>query len=85
LPRYFFDTHEGGSRDCDPEGLELVDEQAARRMAWTCLAEALADMRESPRAPIMIVVSDELRRPIYEIVAGGEVRSGPRDVDQAPV
>ena len=72
VPKFFFDTLEGSRRDCDSEGLELVDERSARRMAWTCLAEVLADMREPPDAPIVILVSDHLRRPIYEVVAGGE-------------
>lgn len=75
LPKYFFDTLESGNRDRDPEGLDLADERSARRMAWTCLAEVLADLREPPKAPIVIVVSDDLRRPIYEVVARGDTPS----------
>ena len=78
MPRYFFDTLEGGNCDRDPEGLDLADEQAARRMAWTCLGEVLADLREPPATPIVIYVSDHLRRPLYEVSAGGFL------VDQAP-
>ena len=40
-------------------------------MAWTCLAEVLADLREPPERPIVIYVSDHLRRPLYEVSAGG--------------
>ena len=41
------------------------------RMAWTCLAEVLADLRGPPEAPVVIVVSDARREPIYEVVADG--------------
>ena len=71
MPRYYFDTLEGGRRDRDIEGLELADDRSARRMAWTCLGEVLADMREPPDAPIIIVVRDHLRRAVYEVVATG--------------
>lgn len=74
MPKYFFDTLEGGRWDRDPEGLDLEDERAARRMAWTCLAEVLADARQSPDAPIVIVVSDGLRRPVYKVSAEGEAQ-----------
>ena len=82
MPRYFFDTLEGGDRDRDPEGLDLADEHAARRMAWTCLSEVLADLRDPPNGPIIIYVSDDLRRPVYQVSAGGRSSaqdSGPED------
>lgn len=71
MPLYYFDTIEGEALGRDPEGVELADETAARRMAWTSLSEVLADFRCTPERPLVILVSDDRRRPLYEVVAYG--------------
>jgi hypothetical protein len=42
MPRFYFNSTDGG-RYCDPEGVQLADEAAARREAIRYLAELLVD------------------------------------------
>lgn len=69
MARFFFDTHEGHVCCWDSEGLDLPDEASARRMGWTCLGEVLADLVKPPEAPVVIVVSDRRKQPLYEVRA----------------
>jgi hypothetical protein len=73
MPKFYFDTIEKDRTGLDPDGLELADEAAARRMAWTCLTEVLADMRSPVEADLafLIIVRDEQRTPIFQVAAQG--------------
>lgn len=69
MPRFFFDTIALERTDRDPDGVELPDEQAARRMAWGCLSDLIADAGEPPDGTLSILVGDASRRPVYEVYA----------------
>lgn len=74
VPRYYFDTFDGHISDCDQEGLDLEDDLSAQRMAWSCLAEVLADLAGPPAVAIVISIRDEHRGLVFEVVAKGERR-----------
>ena len=71
MPRYFFDTLVGDGCDPDPEGLDLADDAAAIGMAWISLWEELAGVVRPAQCRLSVVVRDEARRPIYEVMVGG--------------
>lgn len=71
LAWYYVDTITGEGLERDEGGVELVDDEAARRMAWTWLGEVLAAMPDPPGAPVIVVVTDQNRQPIYHVTAHG--------------
>lgn len=51
LAWHYVGTITGGGLERDEDGVELVDDASARRMAWTCLGEELAVMTDPPTLP----------------------------------
>ena len=71
MAMYFFDTIECEKVCLDPLGLDLVDIDAAKLMAWTCLSDLLFENSGMIKTRFAVVVGNALRHPVYEVIATG--------------
>jgi hypothetical protein len=61
MPRYYFDTHDGGTYLPDDEGQDLDGMEAARLQAQTGLADIARDVvpGDGPERTMVVAVRDE--------------------------
>ena len=67
MPRFFFDTHDGGHSICDDEGIELASSDAAGRQALASLPDIARDVLpgDGDRHDITVDVRDETGRLMF--------------------
>jgi glycine/D-amino acid oxidase-like deaminating enzyme len=66
MPRYFFDTHDGGTVK-DDTGTEFPDLDAVRKEAMRLLPDIARDEvpRDGDHRTFVVLVTDEDGRPVY--------------------
>jgi hypothetical protein len=80
MPHYFFDINDGHMRTVDPDGQQLPDFEAARKLAVQELAHLIRDdMPDGERESYVVAVRDETGRPVYVATASmiGEMLAAP--------
>ena len=65
MPRYSFDTIDGGRFISDESGIELPNIQAARAEAARSLTDIARDMSPDDRREVVVEVSDDEGRPLF--------------------
>jgi hypothetical protein len=73
MPRYFFDTMDGGRFISDESGIELPNIQAARAEAARSLTDIARDMSPDDRREVVVEVSDDEGRPLFRTALYFEV------------